>query len=122
MTFKPGERVNCTVTLKGVVIEAANDGVMVEITEVPQGRTFVVLVPTENLHNPDQRPTLVQPSDLMALIDIADMLGVKPNVVGNWKARHSDFPEPIGIVGRDNTALYRRRDVLAYTHKRRLTK
>lgn len=33
--------------------------------------------------------------DLVANGDIAKRLGVKPNVVSNWRKRHSSFPEPL---------------------------
>jgi len=39
--------------------------------------------------------TAVTLTDPVGITEIADRLGVKPNVVSNWTARHDDFPEPV---------------------------
>lgn len=39
-------------------------------------------------------------SDVGTLGDAATLLGVRPNRVSNWAARHEDFPAPVGRVGR----------------------
>ena len=53
-------------------------------------------------------------NDLMAGIDIADMAGVVPSAVANWRIRHDDFPEPIVIIGRGNLPIFSRRQVLLW--------
>lgn len=50
----------------------------------------------------------VKVSDLVAASEVADRLGVRRSTVSNWRARHSNFPEP---VFRSN---YRWSDVVAW--------
>jgi hypothetical protein len=61
----------------------------------------------------------LDPRDLVAGVDIADELGVTPGAVGNWRARHEDFPRPVVTVARGTLPIYSRRAVLAWANNRR---
>ena len=43
--------------------------------------------------------------DVGTLGDIAAYLGIAPNRLANWAARHEDFPTPVGKIGRWNVYL-----------------
>lgn len=60
----------------------------------------------------------VDPTDLMALSDIADLLGVGASAVTNWKTRLPDFPAPITTVARGKTELYLGAQVRAWAAAR----
>jgi type I restriction enzyme M protein len=60
----------------------------------------------------------VDPADLMASVDIAEMVGVGKAAVANWQARHADFPEPVVRVANGNTPLWHRADVVVWLTKR----
>ena len=48
---------------------------------------------------PDPIPNAPADEELSAS-DIADLAGVSPSAVSNWRKRYVDFPEPIGSAGR----------------------
>jgi hypothetical protein len=53
-------------------------------------------------------------ADLVAGVDIADLLEVSPPAVANWRNRYADFPQPILIVGRGNLPLFSLVQVLTW--------
>lgn len=52
--------------------------------------------------------------DLVANIDIADMLGVRSSAVANWTLRHPDFPDPVLRVARGAIPLYNRDEIVEW--------
>lgn len=50
--------------------------------------------------------------DMGTLGDVARLIGVRPNAVGNWEARWPDFPAPLGRIGK--ATVYHLPTVLAY--------
>jgi len=44
--------------------------------------------------------------DLVAGVDIADRLGVRPPAVSNWQVRYADFPAPVVRIGRGNLPIF----------------
>lgn len=61
----------------------------------------------------------IDPNDLVSTKDIAILAGVRSTAVTNWKSRHSDFPQPIVIVGNGELPLYLRQHVEQYLYGRR---
>lgn len=55
--------------------------------------------------------------DLGTLGDAARVMGLAPNVVGNWAARFATFPRPIGTIGR--ASVYHLPTVLAWIRENR---
>lgn len=54
---------------------------------------------------------LVEVSDLVGQVDIAEMLGVGVTAVGNWRVRKPQgFPDPIATINKNN-AVYSRRSI-----------
>lgn len=51
---------------------------------------------------------------LMSKADMAKRWGVSRQVVNNWEARHSDFPEPAIWVHDGSLPLYLEEDVMKY--------
>ena len=56
----------------------------------------------------------IQPEELVGLGEIAQEIGVKKQVVSNWRLRHLDFPKPIAELAMG--AIWRRGDILSW-HK-----
>lgn len=54
----------------------------------------------------------VDPEHLVGTGEIAEMAGVRKNVIVNWASRHKDFPQPVVVLqcGR----IWDRRDVEAW--------
>lgn len=56
---------------------------------------------------------MVDVSDLVGQIDIAEMLGVGATAVGNWRHRKVGMPEPLVIINK-NTALFSRSAIMKW--------
>jgi hypothetical protein len=58
---------------------------------------------------------MAAPAELVSMADIARMSGQSRSTVGNWKARHGDFPAPVSRTSRG--PLYDRDDVEEWLHR-----
>lgn len=47
-------------------------------------------------------------------VDLAARWGVSRQVVNNWSARRSDFPDPIQFVSNGSIPIYAESDILKY--------
>jgi predicted DNA-binding transcriptional regulator AlpA len=54
--------------------------------------------------------------DLVALSEIARMAGVSRQAVGNWRARHADFPQPRAVI--NSAPAFSRTEVEAWLRER----
>lgn len=61
------------------------------------------------------KPTTTQ--DLLAVGDIAAMVGLKTDTVHKWRQRYSDFPTPFAETS--GGAVWRREEILAWLRQRR---
>lgn len=64
------------------------------------------------------KPSLRNPVDILALSDVADLLGMAPTAVANWRKRYPDFPKPFAVVSRGKTPLFDRREVIEWWKQR----
>jgi hypothetical protein len=61
-------------------------------------------------------------TDPVGALDIARRLGVKPNVVANWRVRHIGFPAPIFTVSAGRIAVWEWLDVAVWQASRTASK
>lgn len=87
------------------------------------GEVTAWLVSTNRLYKPPQGvwSTHVVIQEPVAVSDIADRCGVKPNAVSNWITRHPDFPSPKVVVARGEIAIYDWPDVRRWAAAHRKT-
>lgn len=67
------------------------------------------------MNHPDPDMNL---DDLAATSDLAELLGVGPSTISNYRRRHGDFPKPIVTVARGSTPLFDRRAVVRWWSQR----
>ena len=56
--------------------------------------------------------------DLVSLFEIAELAGVSPSAVSNWRKRHADFPEPVAELR--SGPVFRLPQVRSWLRKRRV--